>query len=436
MGNGSTSLSYPVTFVFHDDFDVKVVVTDPNGNDTLLIGGSGYSVAGAGDEGGGSVVTTVAYDDRYKVTIYREVEATQKTVYEENAEFPAESHERALDKLTMLVQQLGRKIRSTFRTRESDGDTVELAAEPSSLMGFDAAKTPRTMSASEVAAWLNVSQQYFGQGSVTFLNATDRNAAVPQFLGQIGVQLDTLAIYTAYGMAAGAWGAPISGIANGAISTAMLAENVLSADTPGRARMADGYITLPKVGEGVFTADVNGRKPFSTGFVDPSLCAADLWRSLAPAGAIINSVQASSNQVHQITGAGTAIPTSVTPVFGSGKQIVQVTITPSSVNSKIRLRFSAFGSNNMANDGYGCTVAGFRGNVNVGASIIVSYGGYRPLNLMSEFLDLPGTVSPIVYSIWVGAQVSSSIVYVNSGNGTLVFGGAAAATLVVEEIKG
>jgi len=436
FGNGSASLSYPVTFVFYDDSDLKVVVTDAEGSDTQLIKGCGYSVAGAGDENGGSIVTSAAYDARYKITIYREVEATQKTVYEENADFPAESHERALDKLTMLVQQLGRKFRSTFRTRESDGDTVELAAEPSSLMGFDAAKTPRTMSASEVAAWLNVSQQFFGQGSVTFLNAADRNAAAPQFLGQIGVQLDTLAIYTAYSMAVGAWGAPISGIANGAISTAMLAEDVLSADAVGRARMAGGYISLPKVGDGIFTADVSGRKPFAAGFVDTSLCAADLWRALAPVGAVINSAQASSSEVHLITGSGSAIPTNVIPTYGLGKQIVQVTITPSSVSSKIRMRFSAFGSNSMSNDGYGCSVVGFRDSVNVGASIFVSYGSYRPFNLGTEFVDSPGTVSPVVYSIWVGNQTASNVVYVNAGPGAQVFGGAATATLVVEEIKG
>lgn len=432
FGNGSTSLSYPVTFVFYDDSDLKVVVTDPEGNDTQLIKGSGYDVAGAGDENGGSIVTSAAYDARYKVTIYREVEATQKTVYEENADFPAESHERALDKLTMLVQQLGRKLRSTFRTRESDGDTVELAAEPSSLMGFDAAKNPRTMSASEVAAWLNVSQQFFGQGSVTFLNAADRNAAVPQFLGQIGVQLDTLAIYTAYSMAAGAWGAPISGIANGAISTAMLAENVLSADAAGRARMADGYISLPKINDGIFTADVNGRKPFASGFVDTSLCAADLWRALAPVGAVLQTKYDRYTSRAPIPG---RIPEDDTvPQIGEGIEILSVTLTPSSVTSSFRVLFQGLVCDDVSSNTTTC-VALFNGSANALSTVSAVSYSYYGFQAVIDFVDQPSVITPVTYSIRVG-KASGNVYFNRRAASTDRYNNTMGTTLVVQEIKG
>jgi len=61
---------------------------------------------------GGGVVTTVgaAFSSAYEVCIYREQVATQETDYTDGAAFPAESHETALDKLTMLVQELREKV--------------------------------------------------------------------------------------------------------------------------------------------------------------------------------------------------------------------------------------------------------------------------------------------------------------------------------------
>jgi hypothetical protein len=69
---------------------------------------SDYTVTGIANPAGGNVVFnagTIPIADAI-VTIIRTVPMTQAVDYVENEKFPANTHEQALDKLTMLVQQL------------------------------------------------------------------------------------------------------------------------------------------------------------------------------------------------------------------------------------------------------------------------------------------------------------------------------------------
>lgn len=110
VGNNSTTTPYAVPFVFFDNGHIKAVVTNSSGVDTALALGSGFTLTGVGNNNGGTLRTLSAVPASSKLTIYREVQATQTTSYEEGGDFPAQSHERALDKLTMLAQQLLRGV--------------------------------------------------------------------------------------------------------------------------------------------------------------------------------------------------------------------------------------------------------------------------------------------------------------------------------------
>jgi hypothetical protein len=103
-GNGSTT-NFAVSFRFLQNSDVKATLRDASGVETLQVETTNYALTGAGDAGGGTLVMLVAPPTGTTLTIQRDVPATQETDYVENDEFPAESHEDALDKLTMLVQQ-------------------------------------------------------------------------------------------------------------------------------------------------------------------------------------------------------------------------------------------------------------------------------------------------------------------------------------------
>ena len=88
---------------------------------------SGYSVSGIGDHDGGTVTldTPIGSDnDGDILSIVRLVPATQELDYTSYDGFPAESHERGLDKLTMLVQQALGTTSGSVRIPPSEDPTV------------------------------------------------------------------------------------------------------------------------------------------------------------------------------------------------------------------------------------------------------------------------------------------------------------------------
>lgn len=432
-GNGSTGIAYPVPFYFFEASDLRVVVTDTAGTDAELTEGSDYSVAGAGNENGGSVLTASAVPATSRVTIYREVAAVQTTVYEENGEFPAKTHERALDRQTMLNQQNARAFDRALRVRESDGGKSTLTTVANSVIGFGGDSQPRTFTPEQLAVWLNLTQQVFGEGTKAWLTEADRTMAVPDFPGQVGVQLSDSTIWASNGMSAGSWTAPVGGIPDGHVTTAMLASEILSADSTGRAKMADYFLTLAKIGAGIFTADSLGRGKFASGFVDSGLCASGLWNAIAPSGTVLQTVSV----VNTTPASMTAIvpPDSTKPQISEGTQILSASITPSSTSNKILCRY--VGSANISASGlvlYSLHKSGVNDALQSGYGAMFSADACTGTAI--EFIDSSASTSEQTYSIRMGPNAALTI-YINRfwSNATLL-GGALGQTLVLQEIKG
>ncbi|RKX27489.1 MAG: hypothetical protein DRP45_00970 [Candidatus Zixiibacteriota bacterium] len=101
--NGSTT-NFPTGFYFLEDEHLAVYLLVA-GVESLLVLNTDYTVTGAGSQSGGEVVISPAPTGD-KLSILRDVPFTQLTDYVEDDSFPADSHERALDKLTMAVQEL------------------------------------------------------------------------------------------------------------------------------------------------------------------------------------------------------------------------------------------------------------------------------------------------------------------------------------------
>ena len=141
-GNGAT-LVFTVPFYFLDSADLKVVRTViATGVETVLTLGADYTVAGAGSPLGGSITLAAAPAATQRLSIVRSTPYTQVIDYVENDPFPAATHERALDKLTMECQQLLDKTTRTFLL--PDGDPVGLsltlpaqAQRANKYLGFD-----------------------------------------------------------------------------------------------------------------------------------------------------------------------------------------------------------------------------------------------------------------------------------------------------------
>lgn len=112
-GNGAT-VSFPVTFRYIEASHLVVTFT-VGSLVTTRVQGSDYVVTP-----NGNVQFFVAPPTGTTVSIERTVPITQEIDYVENDPFPAQSHEDALDKLTMICQQLSDGLANTIQ-RVPDG---------------------------------------------------------------------------------------------------------------------------------------------------------------------------------------------------------------------------------------------------------------------------------------------------------------------------
>ena len=105
-GNGTT-IAFPVSFYFLVNTDLQVLQkVAATGVVKTLVLNSDYTLTGAGVGSGGTLTMTTAPAAGDTLYIARNVSAVQQTAYPTNSPFPAASHEMALDRLTMLAQQL------------------------------------------------------------------------------------------------------------------------------------------------------------------------------------------------------------------------------------------------------------------------------------------------------------------------------------------
>ena len=139
-GAGTTG-PFAVGFRFLEDAHLRVVKTNSQGVDADLILGIDFFASGAG-EANGSVILVAPLATNERLTILRNVPATQDADYVQNDAFPAESHERALDKLTMIAQQQAEQLGRTLRLGVLVNTNPEFPSpSPNKLIGWDSAGT-------------------------------------------------------------------------------------------------------------------------------------------------------------------------------------------------------------------------------------------------------------------------------------------------------
>ncbi|MGY5517746.1 hypothetical protein ACXHJ3_15085, partial [Klebsiella pneumoniae] len=100
---------FSIPFYFIENGHIVAELYTQNGDDfnkTTLTIDVDYYLNGAGDKDGGQLTLLSAHSGA-TLLIYRDPDATQLTSYLATGKFPATSHERALDKLTMLIQKFG-----------------------------------------------------------------------------------------------------------------------------------------------------------------------------------------------------------------------------------------------------------------------------------------------------------------------------------------
>jgi hypothetical protein len=128
-----------VPFYFLDN--AHVVVTNLDTDATLVLG-TDYTLTGVGVESGGSLTTIPTVGNEIvigtAILIQRIVPATQLVSYVENGRFPSKVHERALDKLTMIAQQLDYSLKRTVRVESlNEVPPLSVIERANGVIGFD-----------------------------------------------------------------------------------------------------------------------------------------------------------------------------------------------------------------------------------------------------------------------------------------------------------
>lgn len=141
-GNGSTTV-FAYSFKIFDDDDITVILrTDSTGSEAVQTKTTHYSVSGVGSGSGGNITFGSAPASGITVVLLRETAQTQATDYTPNDPFPAASHEDALDKITLMVQdqqdELDRSLKlSRTNTMTSTEFTVGASTRANKILAFD-----------------------------------------------------------------------------------------------------------------------------------------------------------------------------------------------------------------------------------------------------------------------------------------------------------
>lgn len=214
----------------------------------------------------------------------------------------------------------------------------------------------------------------------------------------------------------------------GVPSDGSVTESKIGTGAVSTSKIADNAVTFSKL-QDIDTLRLLGRVTAGSG--DPeALTAAQLRDLFLPAGGMVDS----TTGIYALNAdLSTPIPIDDTiPQITEGTQIISVTITPKSISNKLRLRFTGQITSATATS---AAIAMFvNGAANAVAAELVAISNVSQAYTVSfEYEFLPGSVSEQTITVRAGAPAAIRF----NGSGTARFlGGASAARLVVEEIKG
>lgn len=303
-GNGATT-AFAVPFYFLASADLRVVLKSAGGVETVQTLISHYTVAGAGNPAGGTVTMVAAPATGTTLAILRAVAVLQQTDFTPTDPLPAETLETALDRLTMIGQQIDEKTdRALTLPATAIGVATEVGAPvANNLLGWNStgtalqSLTPNSLGVLTTNAAINVNM-FSGTGAqVNFVLSADPLTENNTWVHVAGVYIQKNA-YSLVGTTLTFAVAPANGTNN--IEVVFGAANTVAVGTP-----SDGSVTPAKLSAGGPSWDASGNLSTSgTGNITPAGGVYEK-RVLAIASAgTVNLSAITGNSVH-ITGATT-----------------------------------------------------------------------------------------------------------------------------------
>jgi hypothetical protein len=197
VADGSTA-SFPIAFPFLEASHIEVYTRGEDGED-ILVDPSMYTITGAGIEEGGELTFNTLPVAGTVIAIVRNVPITQLYAYTELDNFPAESHENALAKLTMIDQQqaeiLGRAVLvpvTSDKTPEQLTAEIFQARDDAAESASDAASSAQDAADSATAAE-NKLQDVIDAGDSAISDISDaKDAAVDTVEDEGDTQVERL----------------------------------------------------------------------------------------------------------------------------------------------------------------------------------------------------------------------------------------------------
>lgn len=183
--NGST-VAFPFAFKVFTTADVRVVLTDSNSAESDLALGTNYTVALNADQDanpGGTVTTTATYATGYKITLTSQVQNLQPVTLTNQGGFYPQVINNALDRLTIMVQQVSEQVSRAVKTSISSSSTPDQllsdigAAVTNASNSATAAAGSATNSANSATASANSATAATSSAAAAAQSATDAGNA-------------------------------------------------------------------------------------------------------------------------------------------------------------------------------------------------------------------------------------------------------------------
>ena len=170
IGDGSTT-SYPYSCPFLNASDIEVYLDGEKQ-------ASGFSVQNKTDYStGANIIFDVAPAEGVLIVIRRNVPMTQEISYPENGEFPAKSHEKSLDKLTMLIIDNNKETLKVGPATPEDFDVTFPVPEANKALKITADGKGFTMSDYDPDTALALTEDFKNQAQQAAIDALSSQTA-------------------------------------------------------------------------------------------------------------------------------------------------------------------------------------------------------------------------------------------------------------------